>query len=137
MPHAHAFFMHKYHFFFSILLILIYAWYFSASFFLSFSLSLFLSLFIRLVCSMAPKKSKSNPFGTFFISRHLLLIQPPLTFGFVMRKLVRTSRRTFLDEAFIRNVRSSYRIFPILSFPLSSIAEVGSPFMASRSLVPL
>ena len=53
MSHAHAFFMHTYHLF-SILLILIYAWYSSVCF----SLSL---CFLRLVCSMAPKcKSTSS-----------------------------------------------------------------------------
>ena len=53
MSHAHAFFMHTY-LLFSILLILICAWYFSVC--LSPSLS-----FFRLVCSMASKKSKSTP----------------------------------------------------------------------------
>ena len=53
MSHAHTFFMYTY-LLFSILLILICAWYFSVCLFP------FLSFF-RLVCSMAPKKSKSTP----------------------------------------------------------------------------
>ena len=52
-------------------------------------------------------------------------------------KARRTFRRTFLDEAFIRNAKLSYRIFSILTFPLSSTIEVGSHYVASWSLVPL
>ena len=52
MSHAHAFFMHTY-LFFSILLILICAWYFSVCPSLSLS-------FFQLVCFMAPKH-KSTP----------------------------------------------------------------------------
>ena len=39
--------------------------------------------------------------GTPFISGHLLLILPLLTFGFMMRKPVWTSQRTFLIKAFV------------------------------------
>ena len=74
---------------------------------------------------------------TFFISGHLLLILHPLTFGSMMRRLVRTSRRTFRDTTFIQNAKSSYQTFPILTFPLSSTVGVGSHFVASRSLLPL
>ena len=57
---------------------------------------------------------------TLFIPGHLPLILLLLIFSSVMRKPV----RTFLDKAFIRNVKSFYRIFPILTFPLSSTAGV-------------
>ena len=46
-------------------------------------------------------------------------------------------RRTFVDDAFIQNTKSSYRIFLILTFPLSSTVGVGSHYVESRSLVPL
>ena len=55
----------------------------------------------------------------------------------VMRRPSRTSQRTSVDEAFIRNAKSFYQTFPILTFPLSSIVGVGSHCVASRSLVPL
>ena len=42
-------------------------------------------------------------------------------------------RRTFVDDAFIQNTKSSYRIFLILTFPLSSTVGVGSHCMASQS----
>ena len=114
-------------FFISILLILIYF-----GTFLSLSLSLSLS---RLVALWHPNVSLLRP-RTLFILRHLLLILPPLTFGSVMRRPVRTSQRTFHDEAFIQNAKSFYWTFPIPIFPLSSTVGAGSHFVASRSLVP-
>ena len=98
------------------------------------SLSLSLSL-SRLVALWHPNISLLRP-RTLFILRHLLLILPPLTFGSVMRRPVRTSQRTFHDEAFIRNAKSFYWTFPISIFPLSSTVGAGSHFVASRSLVP-
>ena len=97
----------------------------------------FLSLpFSFVSCSMAPKR-KSTP------------SQNPLRFGassssdttlshlqFYMIKPVRTFWRTFLDEAFIRNVKSFYQIFLILTLPLSSTIGVGSHCVTSQSLVP-
>ena len=99
-----------------------------------FSLSLSLSL-SRLVALWHPSVSLLRP-RTLFILGHLLLILPPLTFGSVMRKPVRTSQRTFHNEAFIRNAKSFYWTFPIPIFPLSSTVGAGSHFVASRSLVP-
>ena len=92
------------------------------------SLSLFLS--IGTIWSMAPKRSKS-----LFIPGHLLLILPPLTFDSVMRRLVWTYQRAFLDEALIWNAKLFGRIFLTLTFLLSSIVAVRSPYMASQSLV--
>ena len=100
-------------------------------------LSLFLPFsFFQLVASWHlyenPLRSR-----TLFILGLLLLLTLLLMFGFVMIKLERTFWRTFLDEAFIRNAKLSYRIFSILTFPLSSTIEVGSHYAASWSLVPL
>ena len=101
-------------------------WYFSLS--LSLSLSWLVALWHPNISLLRPR--------TLFILGHLLLILPPLTFGSVMRRPVRTSQRTFHDEAFIRNAKSFYWTFPIPIFPLSSTVGAGSHFVASRSLVP-
>ena len=53
-----------------------------------------------------------------------------------MIKPERNFRRTFLNEAFIRNTKSFYWTFPKLTFPLSSIVRVGSHCVVSWSLVP-
>ena len=107
-------------------------WYFSVCHPLSLS-------FFRLVALWHPNVSLLHP-GTLFVLGLLLLlpllILPPLMFGSVMRKPVRTSRRTFHDTTFIQNAKSFYRIFLILTFPLSSTVGVRSHFVASRSLVP-
>ena len=84
----------------------------------------------------------ANPLclGTFFIPGHLLLLPPlillHLTSSSVMIKPVRTFQRTFLDVAFIQNAKSSFQIFSILTFPLSSTVGVGSHCVAFESLVP-
>ena len=91
------------------------------------------SLLFMLVVSMAPR-CKSTPAGTLFIPvllRRLILLY--LISGFVMMMPLRYFRRTFLNEAFIRNAKSSYRIFPILTYPLSSTVRVRSHYVASRS----
>ena len=74
---------------------------------------------------------------TLFVSGHLLLllIPLPLLFGSMMKMLERTSRRTFLDEAFIRNAKSFCRTSPTLTFPLSFTVGVGSHCVTSRSIV--
>ena len=101
------------------------------------SLSLPLSLFLSLVTSWHPNANPLCP-KILFVLGHLLPLTPlHLTFGSMMRRLVRTSRRTFLDEAFIRSAKSSYRIFSILTYPLSSIVGVRSHCVAPRSLVIL
>ena len=75
--------------------------------------------------------------GTLFVPGHflLLLIPPPLLFGSMMNMPERTSRRTFLDEAFIRNAKSFCRTSPTLTYPLSFTVGVGSHCVTSRSLV--
>ena len=74
---------------------------------------------------------------TLCILGHLLpLILHHLLFGSVMRTFVRTSRRTFVDEAFIRNATTFYQTFLTLTYLLLFIVGVGSYFVASRSLAP-
>ena len=109
-------------------------WYFS----ICPSLSLF--LFLSVSCSMAPKRKSTPSWNPLRVPRNLLLlpflILPPLTFGSVMRRPVQTSQRTFHDAIFILNAKSSYQIFSILIFPLSSTVKVRSHFVSSQSLVP-
>ena len=98
--------------------------------------SLPLSLFLMLVASWHINKN-SFRLGTLFTSGHLLLLLllTPLllTYGSVMRRTNQNSRKTFHDVAFIRNVKSFYQTFLILTYPLSSTVGVGSHFMASQS----
>lgn len=74
--------------------------------------------------------------GTLFVPGHLLfLIPPPLLFGTVMSSPERTSRRTFLDELFIRNAESFCWTSPTLTYPLSFTVGVGSHCVTSWSHV--
>ena len=102
-----------------------------------FYLSLFLPLsFFRLVASWHLNKNLFRP-RTLFILGHLLLPLTPLhfLFGSVMRRPVRTSRRTFLNEAFIQNAKSFCQTSPTLTYLLSFTIGVGSPCVTSQSLV--
>ena len=54
-------------------------------------------------------------------------------FSFVMKMPERPSRRTFLNEAFILNVKLSWRTSPTLTYLMSFIVEVGSHCVTSRS----
>ena len=67
----------------------------------------------------------------FPLTSHLLL------FDSKIRTPERTSRRTFVDEAFIQNATLFCQNFLTLTYPLSFIIGVGSHFVTSRSLVPL
>ena len=135
MSHVHALFMHTY-------LHLSLFWYWSVlvlfCVFLSFSLSLSLSLSLsRLVTLWHPNENPLRP-RTLFVLGHLLLLTPLLlTYNSVMIEPIRTFQRTSHDKAFIRNAKSFYRNFPILTFPLSSTVRFRSHCVASRSLVPL
>ena len=102
--------------------------YFSACLSLSLSLS-----FFQLVYSWHQRRASLLRPGILFVPRHLLLILLLLS-GSMMIKPVRTFRRTFHNAAFIRNTKSFFHIFPILTFTLSSIVGVGSPFVTSQSL---
>ena len=118
---------HAYVPFFSSLLILICAWYFYACP----SLPLSLSLSIWLVCSMAPKKSKPTPSQNLLHSGASTSDSTPSHVRFRDEKASQDFSKNFFDEAFIRNVKLSYQIFLILTFPLSSTVGVRSPFVTS------
>ena len=102
-----------------------------------FWLSLFLplSFFLTLVALWHPNTNLLHP-RTLCVLEHLLpLILHLLLFGSVMREPIRTSRRTFLDMAFIWNAKSFCLISLALLFPLSSIVGVGNHFVAPWLLV--
>ena len=63
----------------------------------------------------------------------LLLIPPPLLFDSMMSKPERTSWRTFLDEAFIKNAKSFCQTSLTLTYLLSFTVEIGSHYVTSRS----
>ena len=106
---------------FSFLSILFVDWYFSVS----------LSLSFQIVCTWHPSAKLLRP-ETLFVLGHLLpLILLLYMFGSVMRRPVRTSRRTSLGMAFFRNARSSFWIFPILTYSLSFTVGIESPFVTS------
>ena len=115
-------------------------WYYCwlVHFCLSFSLSLSLSLsFFWIVCAWHLSANVLH-LGTLFVPGHLLLlILHPVMLGFVMIKLVKTFQRTFLNVAFIQNAKLSFRISPILIYPLSLTVRVRNPFMIYWSIVPL
>ena len=69
---------------------------------------------------------------TLFVPGHrLLLILPLLLFGSVMRMPERTSRKTFLDEVFIRNAESFWWTSPTLTYLMSFTVGVGSHCVTS------
>ena len=94
------------------------AWYFFDC--LSLSLSPLFSLLLTLVASWNLNVSLLRP-ETLFVPRHLLLLLHltplPLMSGSVMRKLNRTSWRTFHDVAFIRNAKPFCQNFLTLVNP--------------------
>ena len=95
---------------------------------LSFSLSLSLSLSDRL--RMAPKH-KSTPTRNLFCSRSSSSSTnfPPFHVGFVMRRPIRTSLRTFLIVAFIRSTMWFCRILLTLLYPMSFTLGDGNLFV--------
>ena len=106
------------------------------TFLIVFSLFLPLSVYISLLL-WHPNVNLLRP-GTLFISRHPLLLTLLLFLsGFMMRRLGRTSLRTFPNKAFIRNAISSCRTSPTLTFPLPSTIGDGGYYVTSRSPVHL
>ena len=105
-------------------------------FYLSLSLSLPLSPSCVKSALWHPNTNPLRP-RTLFVLGHpfLLLILPLLTYSSMMIKPEKTFRRTFHDATFIWNSKLFYRIFLILTFPLSSTIGVGGHFVTSRSLV--
>ena len=128
MSHVHAFFIHTY-LFFSILLILIYAWYFSAC--LSPSLS-----FFRLVCSMASKKSKSTLSWNLLHSRASNSDSTTSHIRFCDEK----AQTDFLENFYQRGINSECKVilsnFSDTDLPTVIYCRVRSHFVASQSLVP-
>ena len=104
--------------------------YFSLS--LSPSLSLSLS---RIVCTRHPSANPLRP-GTLFVPR-LLPTLLHFTSGFVMRRPVKTSWRTSLNMAFIRNITLSFRTSPILIYQRSLTVRVRNLFVRSWWVVLL
>ena len=132
MSHAHAFScIHTFNTLYCDILLLV-------LFYLSHTLSFSLSL-SRVRISLLLWHLNTNLLHprTLCILGHLFpLILHHLLFGSVMRTFVRTSRRTFVDEAFIRNATTFYQTFLTLTYLLLFIVGVGSYFVASRSLAP-
>ena len=58
-------------------------------------------------------------------------------FGSVMRKPIRTSRRTSLNVMFIQNTAWFYQTFPILLYPLSFTVKDGNLYVRYPWVVPL
>ena len=104
--------------------------------YLSLSLPLSLSYVSQLYGTQTQIYSIPEP-SSFWGHRILLLTLHLLMYGSVMIKPERTFRRTFLDEAFIWNTKSSYWVSPILTYPLSFTIGVGGHYVTSQSLVPL
>ena len=102
-----------------------------------FCMSLFLPLsFFWLVASWHLNENPLHPKSLFVLGYLLLLTLHLLMYSSVMIKPKRTFRGTFVGEAFIRNTKSSYWIFLILTYPLSFTVGVGGHYVTSRSLVP-
>ena len=102
-----------------------------------FWLSLFLSLsfHLRYSCLWHLSVSQLRPRTLCILGHCLLLILLLLIFGSVMRVPKKTSRRTFLDELFIRNAKSFWQTSPTLTSPLSFTVGDGSHCVTSQSLV--
>ena len=126
-------FMHSHTYIPSILYILIY---FLFGTFLIVSLSFSFSLPLALVASWHLNVNLLR-FRTLFVLGHLLLLLHltllPLISDFVMRRLNRTSWRTFHNTVFIWNAKSFCQISLTLTYPLSSTVGVESHFVASQS----
>ena len=96
---------------------------------LSLASSIYVSLFL-----WHPNKNPLCPGTLFVLGYPLLLTLLHLITGSVMRRPNRTSLRTFLDEAFILNAKSSCRISPTLTFLLSSTVGDGGHYVIPWSL---
>ena len=98
------------------------------------SLSLPLSVYVSLLL-WHPNVNLLRP-GTLFIPGHPLLLTILLSLSSsMMRRPNRTSLRTFLNEAFILNAKSSCRTSPTPTHPLLSIVGDGGHCVIPRSLV--
>ena len=101
-----------------------------------FSLCLCFSLSLSFFWLVASWHLNENPLRprTLFVLGHLLFLTLHLLmYSSVMIKPEKTFRRTSLDEVFIRNAKSSYQIFLVLTYPLWSRVGVGSHCVVSWS----
>ena len=128
MSHVHAFPMHMYSLF-----IILDFWIVLGLFWLSLSLP-FSSVCINL-CPWHLNASLLYPRILFVLGHPLPLILLHHIFGFVMRMPEMPSRRTFLNETFILNAKSSWQTSLTLTYPMSFIVGVRSYCVTSQSLV--
>ena len=98
-------------------------------------LSLSLSSICVSFCLWHLNVSLLHPRTLFVLGHPLHLILLLSLFASVMRMLERPSRRTFLNEAFILNAKSSWRTSSTLTYLMSFIFEVGSHCVTPRSHV--
>ena len=121
-------FMHTYLWFFIF-------WYIVVGIFLI--LSLFLSLFLSCISLLLWHLNANllRPRILYVLRQLLLLTLHLILFGSMMMKPERTSRRTFVDKAFIWNTTLFCWTFPTLTYPLSFTVGVRSHCVASWSLV--
>ena len=84
---------------------------------------------------MAPKCKSTQSRNLLHAGAPLLLILHIFLSCSMMRRPNRTSLRTSLDEAFIRNAKSFCRTTSTLTYLLSFIVGVGNHCVMSRSLV--
>ena len=87
------------------------------------------------LCLWHPNVSLLYPKTLFILGHPLCLILLLHLFRSVIRMPKRPSRRTFLNEAFIMNTKSSWHTSPTLTYPLSFIIRVRSHCVTSQSHV--
>ena len=129
MSHVHAFPMHT-NYLFNILAIFELLWDFSDCLSLSPSLSICINL-----CLWHLNASLLRPRTLFVLGHPLPLILLHHIFGSAMRMPKRLSQRTFLDEVFILNTKSSWRTSPTLTYLMSFTVRVRSHCVMTRSYV--
>ena len=129
MSHVHAFSCIRT--FNSLYSFILFCWSFSNC------LSLSFSFFLALVYSMEPKCKSTLSQNPLRSGASTSSFNPtPSHERFRDDKAWKDFSENFLDEAFIWIAKSSYRIFSILTFLLSSIVGVGGHCVTFRSLVP-
>ena len=111
--------------------------YYCVGTFLTLSLSLSLSLSYVSLLLWHLNANLLRPKILYILGHLFPLTSHLLLFDSKIRTPERTSRRTFVDEAFIQNATLFCQTFLTLTYPLSFIIGVGSHFVTSRSLVPL
>ena len=94
------------------------------------------SLFVCIsMCLWHLNASLLRPRTLFILGHPLLLILLCHIFSSMMRMPKRLSRRTFLNEAFILNAKSSWQTSPTLTYSMLFTIELGSHCVTTRSHV--